>query len=82
MFLPYLKRTGDIVTPIIMFETDLDIVTVFGDKAEDYSEIYDYINVPNDEYVMKNTDKFRVNIETRQLEMKKEAIPKYPITTE
>lgn len=73
MTLFYRKRTGEIAS----YCTGIQDMSYFGDNQEDYELIWDYIVVNRDDYVLNNTSQFKVNIETKQLEMK--PITSYPI---
>ena len=61
------KRTGNIQA---VFSGDLQhIATVCGANAIDYLQIWDEIEIPDDEDVMNNFNNYRVNVEARQLEI-------------
>jgi hypothetical protein len=44
-------------------------MNIYGDDAEDYSLIWDFIVLPIDDYVIKNVQLFKINVNTKNLEM-------------
>ena len=61
------KRTGTIKA---VFSGELQhIGTVYGAESEDYALIWDEIEIPDDNDVINKFSNYRVNVETRQLEM-------------
>ena len=76
MLIVYVKRTGKIKN---VCSGDLQCMAVmFGAEAEDYALIWDEITIPDDDNVVRNQDNYRVNPETKVLEMLPIANP-YPI---
>ena len=63
MTIYYRKKTGEIK----MMMSDTRDMAVFGDEADDYSQIWDYINIPFDELVRTNQRQFSVDVETKEL---------------
>lgn len=73
MFITYLKQTGELVPPIMTSDIPLTLEDVLGDeKAKIYSVIYDYINIIDIPEIFDNTNKFYVDIETKELRRKPE----------
>ena len=78
MTIVYSKRTGNIKA---IFSGDLQhINTAYGEESQDYMLIWDEISIEDDINVMQNSRQFKVNIETKALEMLPQ-INKYPIAT-
>jgi hypothetical protein len=46
----------------------------FGERAADYELIMDFIVVPKDPTVMEYTNRFYVDVETRQLKLKADSV--------
>ena len=70
------KRTGNIQA---VFSGNLQhIATVCGTNAIDYLQIWDEIEIPDDEDVMNSFTNYHVNTDTKQLEIFPSANP-YPI---
>lgn len=59
----YRKKTGDIK----QVSTGIQDMSVFGDEKEDYELIWDYIVTERDEFVLKHTDQFHVDLDTKEL---------------
>lgn len=78
MTLYYSKRTGDIKS----YCTGINDMSYFGDNLEDYIIIWDYIVLERDNNVINNIKNFKINVETKQLEMKPDAVPQYPIAAQ
>ena len=72
----YFRKTNGDIKHIIPGIQSMDI---FGDEKEDYLLIWDYVVTTRDEYVMKNKDKFVVDLETIQLMIKQSEVLDYPI---
>ena len=67
MTIIYLKEYGDIKG---IYSGDLQhIDTLFGDRAELYKKIYDEIVLPDDPNVINNYRLFKVNSETKEIEL-------------
>lgn len=62
--------------------TGIQNMGIFGDEAEDYSLIWDYVILDKDEYVLRNPFNFRVNPTTKQIEIKESNMMKYKIAKE
>lgn len=75
MTLFYSKRTGEIKS----LATGIQDMSYFGDDSQDYSLIWNFVVINIDENVIKNPQMFKVNIETKLLEMKPDAVSQYPI---
>ena len=70
------KRTGTIKA---VFSGDLQhIDTVYGAEGEDFLQIWDEITIPDNNDVINKFSNYRVNPETKVLEMLPTANP-YPI---
>lgn len=78
MTLYYRKKTGDIMS----YCTGVQDMSFFGQTQEDYELIWGYVVVDRDDYVLSNTSQFKINLETKQLEIKQEAISQYPIAAQ
>ena len=73
MFITYLKQTGELVPPIMTSDIPLTLEDVLGkEKGKIYSVIYDYINIIDIPEIFDNTNKFYVDIETKELRRKPE----------
>lgn len=73
MFITYLKQTGELVPPIMTSDVPLTLEDVLGEeKGKIYSVIYDYINIIDMPEIFDNTNKFYVDIETKELRRKPE----------
>ena len=73
MFISYLKQTGELVPPIMTSDIPLTLEDVLGEeKGKIYSVIYDYINIIDMPEIFDNTNKFYVDIETKELRRKPE----------
>lgn len=59
----YRKKTGEIKT---MMSGSCDM-NVFGDEAEDYELIWDYVVIEYDEMIRNNPNQFIVDVETKEL---------------
>lgn len=71
MFISYLKSNGQLVPPMLTSDTELTLEDVWGkEKAEVYSLIYGFINVPDDLNVLYNPKWYYVDIETKELKLK------------
>ena len=71
MFLSYLKSNGRLVPPMLTSNIKLTLSDVWGEeKAEEYSLIYGFINVPDDLNVLHNPGWYYVDTETKELKLK------------
>lgn len=75
MTLYYSKSSGDIKS----FCTGIQDMSLFGSNKEDFSLIWDYIILDKDEFVLSNITQFKINLDTKQLEIKQETIIQYQI---
>ena len=74
------KRLGTIKS---IFSGNLqNIKTLYGNEAQDYKIIWDEIIIKDDDFVLKNPQNFRVNVDTKQLEMLSQQANKYPIASQ
>lgn len=73
----YSKNSG-IITGFCSGEQSMDF---YGVLKDDYSVIFDFIIVNNDMNVINNANNFKVNVITKQLELRQEAISQYPIAS-
>lgn len=78
MTIYYNKRLGTIKSII----AGIQDMSVYGTEQQDYTLIYDCIVIDKDDYVMKNMELFKINTETKQLEMLPSVIPNYPIASQ
>ena len=69
----YFKSTGKIYA----VATGIQDTKYFGDNEEDFKLIIDYIVVLKDETVINDFTKFKINTETKQIEILQSAIPNY-----
>lgn len=80
MTIIFSKRTGDIK---YIFSGNLQhIDTLFGVEGEDYKLIWDEICIADDNYVLENPKNFKVNTETKTLEILQSAVTNYPIAAQ
>jgi len=78
MLITYLKKTGELVPPIMTSKEPLTLVDALGEeKGKIYSEIYDYINIEDDMNIFNNTNQYYVDIDTKELKMKQYSKIKY-----
>ena len=71
MLITYLKQTGELVPPIMTSEVPLTLIDALGEeKGIIYGEIYDYINIKDNMDVFNNTNKYYVDINTKELKIK------------
>lgn len=73
MTIYYFKSTGKIYA----VATGIQDMNYYGDNAEDFKLIIDYIVVPKDETVINDFTRFKINTETKQIEILQSAIPNY-----
>lgn len=67
-----MKDTGEITSPIMTFKTPLTLKDIFKENAEIYSKIYDVINIVDNIEVYNNIYNYYVDINTKELKLKKE----------
>ena len=68
MYITYLKKTGELVPPIMTSNEPLTIERVMGkEKADIYKEIYGYLNIIDNLDVIDHTKDYYVDIETKKL---------------
>lgn len=78
MLVTYIKKTGELVAPIMTSKEPLTLIDALGEeKGQIYSEIYDYINIEDDMDIFNNTNQYYVDIETKELKIKKHKKVKY-----
>ncbi|GFZ31228.1 hypothetical protein CSC2_17540 [Clostridium zeae] len=75
MTLYYSKETGEIKSYCLGPQT----MDYFNVNKEEFSKIWDYKVFDRDDYVINNKEKFVVDLETNQLKIKQDALPKYPV---
>lgn len=68
MTLIYNKRTGTIKNVFSGMNQTIDVL--FGDEAQDYKLIWDEIIVEDNWSVISNWTMFKINVETKQIELK------------
>ena len=74
------KRLGTIQS---IYSGDLQRIDIlYGNEAEDYKLIWDEIIISDDEFVMRNFQNFKINVDTKQLEILAEQINQYPIASQ
>ena len=61
----YMKSDGAIVN----FCTGIADMNFYGTHEEDYSQIYDFIVIDYDEYIMNNLFNFYVDIEEKRVKL-------------
>lgn len=61
----YMKSDGAIVN----FCTGIADMSFYGNHEEDYSQIYDFIVIDYDEYIMNNLFNFYVDIEEKRVKL-------------
>lgn len=74
----YNKRTGSLKN----YCTGKQDMSSFGDEQQDYELILDFIVVPRDadaKGAMHSKGNYAVNVLTKEIEIKAEAIPKYKV---
>ena len=80
MTIIYNKRLGTIKS---IFSGNLqNINSLYGEESYDYKLIWDEIIIPDDEIVFKNPQNFKVNIDTKQLEIIMQQVNQYPIASQ
>lgn len=78
MLVTYIKKTGELVAPIMTSKEPLTLIDALGEeKGQIYSEIYDCINIEDNMDIFNNTQQYYVDIETKQLKYKKHSKIKY-----
>lgn len=77
MTIYYFKSTGKIHA----VATGIQDMNYYGDNAEDFALIIDYIVAPKDYNVINEFSKFVVNTETKRIEIKAEFVSSYPIAS-
>lgn len=53
-------------------------MSCFGEEEHDFSQIWGYVVVKKDSYVMNNSQYFIYDTEAKQLKLKQDSIPQYP----
>ncbi|MSS43798.1 hypothetical protein FYJ27_08660 [Anaerosalibacter bizertensis] len=61
----YRKRDGEIRG----YATGIQDMSFYGDNAEDFSLIWDYVVLERDRQVLDNIEKFKINTETKEIEL-------------
>lgn len=69
MTLYYYKSDGMIYS----YCTGIQDMSIFGDRAADYAMIMDYLIAPKDQTVMDYTNRFYVDIESKQIKLKEDS---------
>lgn len=59
--------------------TGIQSMDMFGEDKGDFSIIWDYVLLTKDDYVLNNYKQFKINLETKTLEIIPGAIPDYPV---
>ena len=70
MTLYYYKSDGAIYS----YCTGVQDMSSFGEREADYALIMDFIVVPKDPTVMEYTNRFYVDIDTKQLKLKADSV--------
>lgn len=74
------KRLGTIKS---VFSGNLQTIeTLYGNEAQDYKIIWDEIIINDDDFVLKNPQSFRINVDTKQLEMLIKQVNQYLIASQ
>lgn len=75
MTIYYSKSTGAIKS----LATGIQNMSFFAEDEADYSVIWDYVVLTRDDYVLKNPSQFKINLDTKALEIIAGSIPNYPV---
>lgn len=59
----YRKKDGEIKG----FATGIQDMSFYGDNAEDFSLIWDFVVLERDQQVLDNIEKFKINTETKEI---------------
>lgn len=51
------------------YSTGIQDMSFYGDNAEDFSVIWDYVVLDKDQQVLDNIEKFKINVETKEVEL-------------
>lgn len=71
MLITYLKKTGELVSPIMTSEEPLTLADAIGEeKAEIYGLIYDVINIVDNVDIFNNFKNYYVDTKTKELKNK------------
>lgn len=74
MVITYIKKTGEIVAPVMTSPTALTLVEVIGkEKTEIFKDIYDVINIVDDRTLFDTI--FNYKVENGNLVLKNPTIP-------
>lgn len=79
MTIHYFKSSGEIYATAT---GEQHIEIMYGSHAEDFLLILDEIIIPFDEFVLRNSDKFKVNIDTKEIEMLPQKINTYTMASQ
>lgn len=60
------------------YATGIQDMSFYGNNAEDFSLIWDYVIMKKDNQVLNNIEKFMINTETKQLEL----LPEFKLSLE
>lgn len=45
-------------------------IGIFGKFEDEFSQVFDVLNIQYNDFVYKNKEQFKINLETKELEMK------------
>lgn len=74
----YSKSTG-LIKSIMNGIQDMNF---FGQDKEDFTLIWDFIVLNRDDYVLNNYKQFKINLDSKALELIASALPNYPVAQE
>lgn len=64
----YSKSTGEIY--LCNRHSSPQNIDMFGKFKEEFSQVFEVINIQYNEFIYNNKEQFKVNLETKELEMK------------
>lgn len=73
----YSKSSGKLQTVC----SGIQNFNMFTDDADDLTQIWDYVILPEDKNVIYRPMNYKINLDTKQLEIRPEAVPQYPIAS-
>lgn len=64
----YSRLTGEIY--LCNRHSSPQSILMFGKFQEEFSQVFEVLNIQYNEFIYKNKEQFKVNLETKELEMK------------
>lgn len=64
----YSRFTGEIY--LCNSHSSPQSISMFGDFKEEFSQVFDVLNIQYNEFIYNNKEQFKVNLNTKELEMK------------